>query len=364
MQDENLDHLLPFQFATLEPVNEAAKRSIDQLGQKYDGLDNELQQNIQVEPGVQEISPPDRDEDVSDAVDEHTAPMPKFVGRYTFRFTRDSEGKLTKIWTIGRGSNEPGKTPGVSHLIYSDKGIAAKHMSILFDGKSGNLSIVAHNKQHGVTIFQGNGKRIIHEGEKHIIVDMVTGFEIGALAFNLVLKDLDTDGRGNLVRYVVSEIIFLLDVFVEHEALVKGRLRNRPALNIQTFIWCRIADVENTNRIRNKSRQEAGEDLPDSRVHPYPTKQPFNRVGSTAIHRVMAKGGWGTIFSGVDIRTGDVIAVKQMAIFHFGQFGAIEDELWVNLHYRVCIVTFGSKKGLLTMLLGPKRTLTSLRDMR
>ena len=279
-----------FEIGILRPHNPAAKESFSEVVQRFKELPKKLQRNIRAK--VAETKTQHKEEgSVSDHGNDLSAEKFSYEGHFVVSFYRDVNGKYDFECTIGGGDSKLGENCGVSHLVTGPgqkrRGVVAQHMSIGFDEESGMIAMAPLSKDHPVVVFQGNGIKTIRLGEKHLVEDLMTLFAIGETEYIFVLHELNNHGFAKL------------------------------------------------RRIRDRVFYRSGLSHPDWRIQPVPTRQPFNRIGSTILHRLIARGRWSDIWSGVDVGTGNVVAVKHMLITEAAHRDFLDEEVTINLNFPV-----------------------------
>ena len=231
------------------------------------------------------------DGDTSDHRDDYSTTKVPFEGHFAVGFYRNEKGAYARECTIGGGDSETRDIPSFSHLVadlgQTRRNVMAQHVSIRFDSKSGMIAIVPLSKDHPVVVFKGTGIKTIQLEEKHLVEDLMTLFAVGE-----------------------EEYIFHL-----HELNKK--------------------DIELFLRLRAHVFYQSGLAQPDARIQALPTRQPFNRIGSTLIHRRIARGRWADIWSGVHLGTGEVVAVKEMVITEAAHRDFLDEEVKINLNFPV-----------------------------
>ena len=229
--------------------------------------------------------------DTSGHRDDHSTTNDSYEGHFVVGFNRDEKGDYALECTIGGGDSKFGETRGVSHLVsypsLTRQDVAAQHVPIRFDSKSGMSAVVPLTKAQPVVIYNATGIKTIHLGEKHLVQDLMTHFAIDK-----------------------KEYMFFLH-----------RLNQK--------------DLEMLKWLRARAFHRSGLAQPDGRIQPLPIRQPFNRVGSTLIHRMIARGRWADIWSGVNVDTGEILAVKQIVITEPAHHDFLDEEVKINLDFPV-----------------------------
>lgn len=277
------DDLLPhhdeneFEIGILKPHNTAARNAFEELVQGLKYIPDKLQRNIRAK--------------LSYRGNDDSAAGVSYEGHFAISFYRDDNGGGQFECTIGRGHSKLGETRGVSHLVISPgqepRGVMPQHGTIRFDPECGMLAIFPLSKNVPVIVFKGNGLKTIYLGEKYLIEDLMTLFTIGESEYILSLHKLNDYG-------------------------------------FRKYKW-----------LRDRAFDRAGLPRPDERIQPLPTRQSFNRTGSTIVHQIINKGGSADIWSGVNAVTGKVVAVKRMVITETAHLAFCREEVKINLNFAV-----------------------------
>ena len=265
--NEDLD---PFPFAKLIPLNADAENALNGL-LEYPRLSSHHRSFIEAERVMRKEqfwSDSDTTSRSSFRDDSPSSPVEIWTGHYALNLkTAPAIG-----WRVGKGSSKLGATRGVELMICrpesgSKAGITALHALIQFHFESGVLMIVGFSDSHPVEYLLDcrRAPLLLRHNEKHVLHQKVNRFSMGKLLFKLVYEDLDDAG---LAEYT---------------------------------------------RVRNKSFERLGRQIPHAHISVIPQKQ-FHMIGSIIVHQSLSCGTFGWVYAAVDSRTGVPLAVKELAI--------------------------------------------------
>ena len=196
-------------------------------------------------------------------------------------------------WFVGRGYSKPGQSAdrqvdlclNVEHEI--SRSISHTHAHFFFHKKSGVLCVEGASSNNSL-VYWVDGKAIwLFQGQSHVIMSQVSHFRFGKL--ELVLRIPGFDAKG-------------------YTALLSAR-----------------------TKALNKWKSE----LPSPRLFAIPQAEPFPCVGQFLVHSSVAGGGFGWVQAGVDMKTGEPRAVKEVRIDDWRASPDLASDIEASLSFAV-----------------------------
>ncbi|KAL8869355.1 MAG: hypothetical protein Q9174_004333 [Haloplaca sp. 1 TL-2023] len=197
-------------------------------------------------------------------------------------------------WFVGRGYTEPKEFEdrqidlclSVEHELSS----SVSHCQALFyfHEKSGVLCVKGTSLTNPL-VYWVDGEAIrLCDGESHVIMSRTSHFRFGKL--ELVLRIPEFNAKG-------------------YKALLDAR-------NTAMARWNRDSD------------------LPSTRLFAFPQAKPFCRIDQILLHSSVAGGGFGWVLAGVDIKTGEPVAVKEVRVDLRHKLRDLELEIEASLDFK------------------------------
>ncbi|KAL8869912.1 MAG: hypothetical protein Q9174_003917 [Haloplaca sp. 1 TL-2023] len=194
-------------------------------------------------------------------------------------------------WSIGRGYSQPvfASNRGIDICLNAQqamtRSISHAHALFYFHEQSGVLSIMGLSRINP-PIYWVDGEPIrLFESQSHVITSKINHFRFGDLELVLRIPSFDEEG---------------------YEAL-----RN----------------------IRDRTFQRAKFERPHPRLFAIPQAKPFSRLDQILLHSSIAGGGFGWVRAGVDMKTGEPLAVKEVRVDPRHKLQSIESEIEVSLKF-------------------------------
>lgn len=88
---------------------------------------------------------------------------------------------------------------------------------------------------------------------------------------------------------------------------------------------------------RDNAFSTAGWALPNSYLSSLPGKEPFPRIGSALVHTDIAGGGFGWVKAGVQLHTGDPLAIKEIHVGGENSLADLKLEIEASLTFPVSV---------------------------
>ena len=289
-----MEHHPPFIFATIEPSNEVALRSFDEVC-RYTRTRPHLSRDMHVVKTDIQRAHYQYDDGMSDFELDGDDQMwqAEHQGHWNLALLSDVSGKPKLNWTIGRGASNLGEDRGVTHLVScpgkDPRGVAAHHMELRIEEGTGALILVALTDGRPIRIYPGDSEEVVEvvKGEEYRVQRMRTKLYLGDHGLTLAIREL-----------------------TEQEYTTYGTLRDHAF-------------------------EEAGFKVPDGRLRALPMGRVLEQVGPYVLHKEIGCGARARVFSGIDTLAGKPCAIKRMDVDGPRFRNEIQNELDIYLSYKV-----------------------------
>ncbi|KAL9608564.1 MAG: hypothetical protein Q9167_006610 [Letrouitia subvulpina] len=271
-------------FATIIPEGSDAERALDLVVDDPD-LCQYHRSFITVQrktrPGVS-------GSDVSES-ERHVTPKEIWTGHYMLSLTNLCQNPTTIGWHIGRGSSKnPATDRGVDILLIRPRkkteGVATVHARIQFNPLSGALMLVGVEDLRPIQykVHDSSHPVLLSQEQKHVLYQKINNFRLGNLNYSFVYEEMKREEYAEFVAY------------------------------------------------RNKIFENLGHKFPHPAILAIPRQKDIKR-GPVITHGTLGFGKFGWVYSGVNARTGEPLAIKEHRVKNLHEQRVIDNEIHVGM---------------------------------
>jgi hypothetical protein len=239
--------------------------------------------------GQGEHHPAMSDQDGSTSYDEEDKAVPEphlHPGYYVFSLDKDLLPEIPAHgWRVGKGSNRGGKMVEVDILLSKPrdprgKKLAGVHLLLHFHPRSWMFMLVAGSTQKTVEYYVNGQFKTLAFPSRHVLCEQTNRLRLGDCEYDLIYTVADHLQKGFMAYN--AEVL---------ERFGHGRY-DGPSPGIQTF----------------------------------PPKNGFTKSGEVLICSTLSYGGQGWVFAGVEMASGEPVAVKEISVKSTKQFRQASSE--------------------------------------
>ena len=280
-----------YQFARIIPEGSDAERALDQVynDTKLSDYHNDY---IHVERRTKNTDSSSE----NSGSDQRPSPEPEYWAGFYALSLQNLPRKPTSIgWRVGRGSSRLEGDRGVDILLICPKaqsqGVAPVHARIQFHPRSGVLMLVGVVDDKPVRYEVGDSAEpvLLRAGEKRVLYQMRNRIVLGNLQYTLVFE-------------------------------------SQTAQQYSEYVT-----------VRDGMFQDLEHSPPHHKLSALPRLQDMLR-GPVVTHGTMSTGAFGWIYSAVDARSGEPLAVKEQRLKNKKQLYEIVNELSIGKIFSVSLV--------------------------